>query len=301
MAAQTQWLKLTHATDEEYRATARVPGDMLRAFGWIQTGDTGQIDWATVLRPAGATNATQSQGYEIFRMADALQATAPLFLKVEPGGASGYAGGFGWLLTLGTGTNGAGALTGAGHRTPLQHGSSGPNGGTPDTSGRYKCLFSGDVNRFGMSVGVNTGSNTGHLYANVERVHEANGADTSGGGTLLAQSPSSYGQTFHQTVTPSAVGVLETLGFGCVFPGANPVTAASGNNVSLYPVYPFHVAMLNPLRGLAVVPSGDLPLDNAVVGSIYGIPQTYYVHDGARCRHPARNAAPSASLLFRYE
>ena len=79
------------------------------AVGLVQTGDTGQINPATTTIPSIGTAA----GYEIWRFNDALQSTAPVFIKVEYGGNGAQgATGIGMFVTVGTATNGAGTLTG---------------------------------------------------------------------------------------------------------------------------------------------------------------------------------------------
>lgn len=78
------------------------------ACGMVQTADTGQINLATVLRPAVNIYA----GYEIWRFNDSLQAQTPIFLKIEYGvGSSVDRPAF--AITWGQGSNGAGTLTGS--------------------------------------------------------------------------------------------------------------------------------------------------------------------------------------------
>ena len=85
----------------------------LLAVGLVNTADTGQINPATVLAPASWNTI---QGYEIWRFNDALQSTLPVFIKVEYGSQSNFSpsGQFspGLAFTVGTGSNGAGTLTG---------------------------------------------------------------------------------------------------------------------------------------------------------------------------------------------
>ncbi|MGV8959197.1 MAG: hypothetical protein ACOH1V_02260 [Stenotrophomonas sp.] len=79
---------------------------LLSAAGLVQTTDTGQINPATVVGAASTIS-----GYSIHRFADALQATAPVFIKIEYGNSTSYAS-FQSAYTIGTGTDGAGNLTG---------------------------------------------------------------------------------------------------------------------------------------------------------------------------------------------
>lgn len=75
--------------------------------GFVQTGDTGQI----TLETAGSGTSASDFGYAIFRFDDALQATHPIYFKVEFGiyPTSTRQGEF---LTVGKGSDGAGNLSG---------------------------------------------------------------------------------------------------------------------------------------------------------------------------------------------
>lgn len=86
--------------------------EMFNAFvsaGLVQTADTGQMAVPVVVpRPSGAGFA----GYWIFRFNDTLQATAPIFIKIEPG-RGGTTNSFRCRATIGTGSDGAGNITGS--------------------------------------------------------------------------------------------------------------------------------------------------------------------------------------------
>src|SRR5262245_52043536 len=105
----TTTLILANDTDAHFRAWPQWIHDKLSAAGWVQTSDTGQIDLTTVVKPAAVST---SQGYEIWRMADSLQATFPVFMKLEYGSGASSANNPQIWITLGTGSNGSGTLTG---------------------------------------------------------------------------------------------------------------------------------------------------------------------------------------------
>lgn len=98
-----------------FRLWGKAISDAIAAQGWVKTADTGQIDWATVTTSAAST----SYGYEIWRAADTLAATYPIFLKLEYGtGAKSSAP---WCpqvwATVGMASNGAGTLIAHGSYT----------------------------------------------------------------------------------------------------------------------------------------------------------------------------------------
>jgi hypothetical protein len=113
MATDQRNLPAYFSSNADFQAWVAGIHAQLSAVGLVNTADTGQINPATVLAP-GAWNTIQ--GYEIWRFNDALQSTAPVFLKIEYGSQSNFSssGQFapGLAFTVGTGTNGAGTLTG---------------------------------------------------------------------------------------------------------------------------------------------------------------------------------------------
>lgn len=100
-------------TDAKFRTWGLACSTALQACGLTKTTDTGQVNWATVTKPV-AINTKATSGYEIYRFADTLQSTKPVFLRIDFG-SGGVASGNSpctWL-TVGTGTDGAGTITGA--------------------------------------------------------------------------------------------------------------------------------------------------------------------------------------------
>lgn len=92
-----------------FRATGLAWSTALQAADALQkTTDTGQIDWSTVTVP-GTTNTVA--GYEVYRFKDSLQSTAPIFFKIEYGTANPATGLQLWV-TVGTGSDGGGTITG---------------------------------------------------------------------------------------------------------------------------------------------------------------------------------------------
>ncbi len=94
-------------TDAWFR-TFEALSDALTAMGLPKTSDTGQIDWATVTYPGdGVVTA-----YEIRRFADSAQGTWPVYIKIFYYFSSGTVRYPGVRITVGTGSNGSGDLTG---------------------------------------------------------------------------------------------------------------------------------------------------------------------------------------------
>lgn len=108
MSIQMAYLASNISTTTAFRAVVEAHRAMLAAIGLVRVPFAGEIDPSTVAAP---TTSNTIKGYEIWRFDDALQATAPVYLKVGYGRDS--TSNFRLSLSVGTGTNGAGALTGA--------------------------------------------------------------------------------------------------------------------------------------------------------------------------------------------
>jgi len=100
--------EIKHNTDAEFRAWVLNLSTALQGCGLVKTADTGQIDIPTAIRPGG----NQWGGFEVYQFADALQATAPIFVRINYGTGSQSNAPI-INLGVGTGTNGEGLLTGA--------------------------------------------------------------------------------------------------------------------------------------------------------------------------------------------
>lgn len=291
MAANTEDLILRNGTDAEFRAWASAIDARFAAFGWVRTADTGQIDFATVLTP---TAADQSRGYSIFRMNDALQATTPCFVKIEYGSAGTAALPAIWT-TIGTGTNGAGTLTGQ-VGTRIQRGFQ--NAPAAGVAGR--CVFSGANNRLFMCVGQ--GYNNGQFvwWLNIERSKDNAGADTDAGISYHGHSGHNSAQLSQFVPKSGALGALE--GSNLSIGPTNTAPMVVGTDVVPAPVFPVRTIALNPVRGVALYHKGttpDIADDFVINGTIYGVAQTWYalgkaVATGAR-------GTNLAGVLCRYE
>lgn len=105
---------IDHTSDAGFRAWANeLMTALITTLGLTQTADTGQLAFPMTVTTRPGTNT--AAGYYILRFNDTLQSTTPIFIKVELGTfASATIPGL-WL-TVGTGSDGAGNLTGAGTR-----------------------------------------------------------------------------------------------------------------------------------------------------------------------------------------
>jgi hypothetical protein len=89
-----------------YAATCKQLSDALAAVGLTRTTDTGQVNWATVSTLPGSATI---RDYEVYRLNDSLQATKPIYMRVDYGYTSLL---MTYQITFGTSTDGAGNIGG---------------------------------------------------------------------------------------------------------------------------------------------------------------------------------------------
>lgn len=117
MAIASFTAKAASSTDALLRDWGSKLSAAIQSVGLVKTGDTGQINWSTVTTGAGI------RGYEIFRFNDTLQASAPIFIKIEYGNPTGSALVM-FRTTVGKGTDGAGNITDVLHSSLANNNSS---------------------------------------------------------------------------------------------------------------------------------------------------------------------------------
>lgn len=261
----------------ESRPAFQAIHDALAAVGLVQTADTGQINISTI-----PTTGTQdfSLGYEIWRFNDALQSTAPVFIKVEYGTRANVGGGA-WVapalfLSTGQGTNGAGGLTGVGlTRTQIAGDGSG-NGGLAN----LPIWTSGAANRVGMCLQrIGTMQTIGNWFWAIERTKDAAGNDTNEGVHMVTRSGvngASAGPWYTAQTVITGIAASQTRGEGPMCITNNDGTATDAGNTG---IFPWQMCSKrgneNPPLGWASYFYGDLNGGNDIIVSFYGSNHTY--------------------------
>lgn len=108
---------ITQSTVAIARTSHQALHQAILSAGWVQTTDTGQIDFT--INPTVFPGTTAVIGYKVYRLNDTLQTTRPVFLKITWGQVSAAAQ---WhpIFVVGTATDGAGTLSSAaGHANTL--------------------------------------------------------------------------------------------------------------------------------------------------------------------------------------
>lgn len=158
----------------------------LSAVGLVQTTDTGQINWSTTTVTATTTN--QTLGYEVWRFNDSLQSTAPVFIRLAYGTTPNGATYCALTMSVGTGVDGAGNLTGL--ISTIRGGNADTAIGNPTNAFRdmnygQPCWFFSDLSSFCMALtpGINTNPNANpsiYLWM-VERTRNADNSPNADG------------------------------------------------------------------------------------------------------------------------
>jgi hypothetical protein len=277
----------TNTTDATFRLWGKALSDAFAAVGLVKDTDASQIDWATVLKPgAGAT----FMGYEIWRFDDALQATCPVYFKIQygSGGVATYPA---IILQVGQGSDNAGNLLGT--KSTANTVASGAANATS-----YSCFISSDKSR--VSIAMFTGS-AGNIPWGfyIERLKNDSGINIATGVNI---------------VTCSTVSTAQYLPLsGAAYPATPMATpqsalpstgqASYGNNIGVFPIYPNIGYAGNPDLGAMIYFTGDISAPGSMLTvNIYGADHIYVTLGANTGSTSSYNGnSTSHSLAFRYE
>jgi hypothetical protein len=229
----------SNSSDAEWRAWGQAVHDALEAVGLVQTADSGQVDWTTSTARTAEMSATGGNGeYEIWRFADAQQATHPIFLKVWYG-RSDSADQVRTMFQVGTGSDGSGTLT-----DPSSMGtvSSGP--GSDTVRRRIHASFIDGALLLYVAPDDESTSSSSHASVTVERVRDENGNYD---GRILKVG--GHGNSAFCQIYDGSWSNIE------IWSSARPVIGSEKLLVALWPV-----GCVEPMRTLAVVYSTDVAM-----------------------------------------
>jgi hypothetical protein len=235
----------------------------LETFGWTKTADTGQVNWTSIASTPGANAVV----YEIWKSADDKSATLPIYMKLEYGTGSSTAY-QDMYITVGTGSTGAGALTGATSRFRVGANSSG------GASNMYECCFSGTTSRFSflMFRGVVYGS-----FFSVERNLDNSGNEQADYFTILVCAGVNNIPAWEQVIFPTTGGGPLAVENGFTSVQTNQASGAFVNSIAVSPIWPIVGKVDNPLLGAVCIKGGDFADGIRFTMNMYGASHTYVV------------------------
>lgn len=258
---------ISQASDAEFRGWGSDLAASLAAVGLVKTSDTGQINWTTVTRAA----ANNYAGYEIWRYPD-----STIFMKWEYGSANNISSPA-VRVSVGTGSNGSGTLTGTvSAANPIHSSDSGVNlPGTSRTS--LMCLKDGFFGFCGYLSG--SAGNVAFMFFAVSRTTDANGVPTSDGASVF----------WGNVVNGSAPPTVQALNFtsnttlsnstvtGFIPGNITSSLVGSDNQVFLHWVaYP----RVYPVMPIVAIVSSEFVTNTTFTSTVLGTtPRTYVVLD----------------------
>lgn len=248
--ANTLWSCIQKNDSGGLRSWGSALSSALQTVGLVKTSDSGQANWSTITEPSGAN---EVRGYEIYRFDDALQTTAPVYIKVEYGSGVTYSVPAVWI-TVGTGTDGAGTLTGrVSSRLQIACGNS--------SSNSYACRANGANNRIVVWLYI-VQYNIGF---SIERTHNNSGADNSDGVIIFV---------FNQSNTAACQYIPFSGTVGSVYSKFNSCVPSSGTaavdaNVALFPVRAWGPGETCPSKNICNYFAADLTTGNVVTATLW--------------------------------
>lgn len=289
----------SNSSDANFRVWGSGISTALTAAGLVKETDSGTINWASVLRP---TAASRTQGYEVWRFADSLQATHPVFIRLDYGSAAPHTNNPGVYLQAGTAHDGAGnvipgSFAGATWGLPQNYASGTTiaqnhpmffTGGSSDASttntadsvwvasdGGSSMMIAGWFNKAGSSFPLVTG---GLLLA--ERTRELDGTPN-GDGVFFAYAFSGVcgSGIMFLGKAPAQVGLRTPVAGVPVLNGsrwgASPASGVEGTTTHVWPVYTgFSPGLCGASKHLVAHYSADHTVNSQFDVTLYGATAT---------------------------
>lgn len=282
MAIQTYTTLIAHDSDAAFRAWGLELSAELTAVGLPKSADTGQINWATVSRPGSAYSFA---GYEIRYLNDSLHATKPCYIKFEFG--NNYTTAVPAVkITCGSGTNGAGTITGV-MFTALVVSTDNLLTDVVTARATYICTKDG---YFGISFKQKAMlSNTGMFFFAVERSIDASGTPNDAA-FYFYYSTASGNIVYRKTYIGSEVSDVQSV---VLIPGG-ATSSAVGADVQAFVHYGFQPTVRQVPDLLSYFPS-EIGAETTFTATPIGVTARTYLALGAPY------TINSASIAMRYE
>jgi hypothetical protein len=269
-------LVMDNTSDATYRTWVTVIHNQLSAMGWVQTGDTGQINLSTATR-----SATAGQNYEIWRMNDG---NTNVYLKIEYVNTNASTRP-GIAITTGLATDGAGVLTGTQVSSRMGYNT----GGIASDTNARQCYISGSTSRLQVALNVNATNLANSICFCVERAKNSDGTEVTNGSHMVAMFSGGTGSGITQSQTganadainqfiPNSGGVPNVEIAGVCAIVSNSVNGSSlyNNNVNSGLWIPLGGVVQNPGFSLLVFPTADaIPVGTQAIVSVYAGNHTY--------------------------
>lgn len=265
MTKTTYTENIQMGTDADFRSWGQNLSNAIQAVGLVKTADTGQVDWTTVTKPAGITT---SAGYEIYKFNDSLAASSPIYFRVDYGTGSNANTVPRVWLTVGTGSNGAGVITGPQSSINILV-SSGP---TANNSAQTWVCFSADgAFTLVWAAKYNTGNGC-LLMTVIDRARDDSGNPLGEGFLVTSQSPGATNPTQVAVQTGAAPTSLGPGVPNCLVP--NTSSSAVGSDIQLFRHW-LATPRLRPVIGLLTYLDPEIGAGSVISVAPFGVAHSY--------------------------
>jgi hypothetical protein len=253
MATLTGNFVCDSSTTANFKSWAQSISTAFSTFGWLQSSDTGQVNWSTISSPPGSG----AYVYEIWQPNDGVSPN--FYVKMEYGNWSGSSNSPSIRITVGVSTNGAGTITGTYIMGPLY--TAFQNAISVNSSTTYACYYSGAAGRISVLLWPSQGGNDPQAFA-IERSLNSSGTYTGAYVTVVASGAQSQSTDWPHHSQQSLV-------FGV---GLGPTSSRGSGSSNSLPC--LAVRLMNP-NNASTFFNGGIPFD-AVAPSIgyYDCPMT---------------------------
>jgi hypothetical protein len=293
MATRTANLQASASSLANFKNWATWVSGCFSAFGWVQTSDTGQVNWSTIASvPTYGTTV-----YEIWTMNDALQSTTPCYIKIEYAN-SNYTGPL-ILITVGGGSNGSGTITGTivyNRMNPWSYPGNSQCAGDYGAN-TYACFASGDTNRISMLMWQSNSAQAEGFW--IERSHNTAGADTAE--YLIAGNASAQGYAYLYCGLGTLIG---NQAVGMWLPSMTISNSSGSFNGTTHamPIWPIIGQIGNPCLGALCAQAADVTEGSTCTVTHYGASHTYIAtKQGSFTQDMVRSQNVAGAMLLRYE
>lgn len=286
MSTNTANLVCDNSSLANFKSWAQFISNFFSSAGWTQTADTGQVNWSTI-----ASVPSSAYVYEVWKAADTQASTTPIYTKVEYGFSATSPQ---IRVTVGTGSNGSGTITGA-TMGPYQ-----VNGGLANQGGTtYPCYASGDAGEIRFMMWQSNGS-VESLFG-IERSKDSSGNKTTDYFTLNICNAPSNSQHAQQTILGSLVTQKEIAWISLGSTNASSTENFNGTTAA-NPVFPLIGKLGNPMLGWLTATGADVSEGASVTVTIYAANHTYIATKLGNIASLGQLARGNANaVLMRYE
>lgn len=285
----------TNASNGQRQWCQHVFDTIVTNGGWVQTADTGQVTISGMTTP-GATNT--KNGYIVVRTNDSLHSTRPIFIRIDFGSGSA-ANNPGMWFTIGTGSDGAGTITGKRFDGGAIAAPQMTATASASVSNNYGAGADGAWFTLGMGI-IGGGAGTAALAMSFERAKDASGAEDGDGMIWVYGATSATINRVQYLFWAAVTQPTQETGVPTLVSGLNPTSFGGDIGVGLV------FAMTGYARpaglGMTIWKTADLAIEGSAVVSIYGSNHTYK-QQGSMTITSAQNGATitEGRCAIRYE